>query len=61
MYILEFLKKSKNRFSCVSPHHNQEKDPICFFLKAIVTRVWAGLKVVSKECSQKVDIAGAQF
>jgi len=29
--------------------------------KAIVTRIWAGPKVVSKDGSQEVDIAAAHF
>jgi len=36
---------------------SQKTETYSLSLKATVTRDWAGLKVVSKESSQKVDIA----
>jgi len=34
---------------------------LVMYIKATVTRDWARLKVVSKDSSQVVDIAGARF
>jgi len=37
------------------------KNVLILLIKAIVTWDWAGLKVVSMDRSQEVDIAGANF